>query len=223
MDKIYIAEDDDSISRLYECALDSNGLEAVCFETAEKLFEALKSEIPSAIIMDLMLPGMDGITAIGLLKKNPLYSGIPVIIISANGEETMKVKGLDRGAEDYIEKPFGMLEFIARVKKVLSRKNSQSGIITLNGLEMNVKKHTVTAEGKNIELTPKEFDILYLLLSRRGEVLKREEIFNLIWGENYFTETRTLDIHINSIRQKLSAACGKEYINTVRGVGYIIE
>ena len=222
---IYVVEDDPSISKLYECTFENSGFSTKCFENAENMFQSLKNEIPSVIIMDLMLPKMDGLTAIKLLKGEPKYSGIPVIIISANGEETTKVRGLNIGAEDYIEKPFGILELTARVKKVIGRKTSpaKQDILSYKDIEINSKKHTVLAGGVKAELTPKEFDLLYLLISRHGEVLQRDEIFDIIWGENYFTETRTLDIHIKSLRKKLMQICGNEYINTVRGIGYTIE
>lgn len=222
---IYVVEDDQSISKLYECTFENSGYSTKCFEYAEDMFESLKNEIPSVIIMDLMLPKMDGLTAINLLKADSNYSGIPVIIISANGEETTKVKGLNVGAEDYIEKPFGILELTARVKKVIGRQNSEikQEMISYKGIEINYKKHTVFVGGVKTELTPKEFDLLVLLVTRHGEVLKRDEIFNSVWGENYFTETRTLDIHIKSLRKKLQQISNIDYINTVRGIGYTIE
>ncbi|MDD4002692.1 MAG: response regulator transcription factor [Clostridia bacterium] len=215
---IYITEDDSSIRSLYECTFENAGFKTQCFEKAEQLFEALENKLPSIIIMDLMLPEMDGITAIGKLKANPKYKDIPVIIISANSEETVKVKGLNIGAEDYIEKPFGVLELCARVKKVLSRSINQNGIIKHKDIQIDIQKHTVKAGGKDVALTPKEFDLLVYLLSSPGNVLKRDDILNNVWGENYFTETRTLDIHIKSLRQKLGRQ--GDYITTVRGVGF---
>lgn len=221
---IYIVEDDSSISKLYECTFENSGYLTACFENAEDMFVALKKQTPSIIIMDLMLPGMDGISAIKMLK-NSVYDKIPVIIISANGEETIKVKGLNIGAEDYIEKPFGVLELTARIKKVLSRQNinSLNEVLSFDNLHINTKKHIVTVSGNKIDLTPKEFDILLLLLTRKNEVVKREEIFDIIWGKNYFIETRTLDIHIKSLRKKLIKYSDKEFIKTIRGIGYIIE
>lgn len=223
---IYIAEDDPSISELYVCTFENAGFAAKCFESAEDMFLSLENEIPSLIIMDLMLPKMDGITAIARLKSDNTLKGIPVIIISANGAETTKVKGLNIGAEDYIEKPFGVLELTARVKKVLGRQNRENSvfdILNYKGIEINCKKHTVTVNGIKVELTPKEFDLIALLVSRRGEVLKRDDIFDSVWGENYFTETRTLDIHITSLRRKLMQCSGSEYVKTVRGIGYTVE
>ena len=221
---IYVVEDDSSISKLYECTLENAGFKCECFTNAELLFEHLKSGLPSIIIMDLMLPGMDGITAIKELKGS-VYSNIPVIIISANGEETVKVKGLNTGAEDYIEKPFGVLELVARIKKVLSRQQDENNgdIVSFKGLEINTKKHIVTVNGKRVELTPKEFDILLLLSSRKGEAVKRDEIFDRGWGENFFSETRTLDIHIKSLRKKLNQFSDTDYIKTIRGIGYTID
>lgn len=220
---IYITEDDNSISRLYECTFENAGYQTVCFKSAEDLFEALEKRLPSIIIMDLMLPQMDGITAINKLKLHPKFKNIPVIIISANNEESFKVKGLNIGAEDYIEKPFGVLELCARVKKVLQRSAGQNEIIKHREIEIDINKHIVKVCGQEVSLTPKEFDLLVLLLSSHGNVLKRDEIFNSVWGENYFTETRTLDIHIKSLRKKLFAYSKKEYIDTVRGVGFKID
>lgn len=220
---IFVVEDDASIGQLYEYTFDSSDFQVRIFDSAEEMFEAIKTELPDLIIMDLMLPGMDGITAISQLKNQPETMEIPVIIISANGTETVKVRGLNIGAEDYIEKPFGVLELVARVKRVLKRQETAyADSITVKDLVIDLKKHTVTVKDTKVELTPKEFEILNILASAVGAVVKREEIFNAVWGESFYTESRTLDIHVNSLRKKLKDASGEEYISTIRGVGYTI-
>lgn len=221
---IYVAEDDISIRQLYEYAFDSREFEVLGFETAEELLSAADSAKPDVIIMDLMLPKMDGLAAINLLKSSPGKKDIPIIIISANGAETTKVRGFNSGADDYLEKPFGVLELAARVKRLIKRNEEKpQNLFVFRDLRVDSSRHVVTLKGAQIDLTPKEFDILRLLAERKGLVVSRDEIFDTVWGENYFSETRTLDIHVQRIREKLKEASGEEYVRTVRGVGYILK
>lgn len=223
---VYIAEDHASIRQLYEYAFDRREYDVTGFESAELLLAAIKTGgVPDIIIMDLMLPGMDGMAAMEALKQNPSTASIPVIIVSAIGAEGTKVRGFNSGADDYIEKPFGVLELVARVKRLLRNRHNDfpEEILECGHVTIDVSRHSVSACGKDIQLTPKEFDILKLLVKKQGSVVLRDTIFDTVWGENYFTETRTLDIHINRIREKLNIACGNGYIKTVRGVGYTID
>ncbi len=221
---IYVAEDDISIRQLYEYAFDNREFEVMGFETAEELLDACEAVKPDVIIMDLMLPKMDGLAAINLLKSSRDKKDIPIIIISANGAETTKVKGFNSGADDYLEKPFGVLELAARVKRLIKRgEEKPQNLFAFRDLRVDASRHVVTVKGAEIDLTPKEFDILRLLAERKGLVVSRDEIFDVVWGENYFTETRTLDIHVQRIREKLKEASGEEYVRTVRGVGYILK
>ena len=220
---IYIVEDDNSIRDLYEMAFDNEEFSCTSFTRAEDMFDALKVQKPSLIILDIMLPGIDGLTALKQLKSTQETTDIPVIIASAKGDEDSKVRGLDIGADDYIAKPFGMLELIARVKanlrKVSYRKSEQvslrAGEITINDAE-----HIVLVNNQPVVITLKEYNLLKLLISRQDIVIPREVILKEVWGYDFVGETRTLDMHIKSLRAKLGAYTSAPYIKTVRGVGY---
>ena len=220
---IYIVEDDNSIRDLYEMAFDNEEFSCTSFTNAEDMFVALKDSKPHLIILDIMLPGMDGLTALKQLKSTQETSDIPVIIASAKGDEDSKVRGLDIGADDYIAKPFGMLELIARVKanlrKVSYRKSEQvalrAGEITINDAE-----HIVYVNDQPVVITLKEYNLLKLLISRQDIVIPREVILKEVWGYDFVGETRTLDMHVKSLRAKLGAYTQIPYIKTVRGVGY---
>ena len=221
---IYYAEDDSSIRELVLYTLKTTGFEAKGFENGEKLFEALSAgDIPQLLLLDIMLPGEDGIEIMKRLRRGGY--DFPVIMVTAKNSEYDKVTGLDCGADDYISKPFGMMELIARIKAVLrraERTESLAGgdILSCGGVELDVRRHTVTVNGVPAELTLKEFELLRILMKNRNAVLTRDNLLESIWGYDCAGETRTVDVHIKTLRQKLGA--GAEIIKTVRGVGYKI-
>ena len=221
---IYYAEDDSSIRELVLYTLKTTGFEARGFENGEKLFEALSAgDIPQLLLLDIMLPGEDGIEIMKHLRRGGY--DFPVIMVTAKNSEYDKVTGLDCGADDYISKPFGMMELIARIKAVLrraERTESLAGgdILSCGGVELDVRRHTVTVNGVPAELTLKEFELLRILMKNRNAVLTRDNLLESIWGYDCAGETRTVDVHIKTLRQKLGA--GSEIIKTVRGVGYKI-
>lgn len=220
---IFCVEDDCAIRDLMIYALHSAGLEARGMEDGVALFSALKQEMPELIMLDIMLPGEDGITLLKKLRQNPATSDIPVIMATAKGTEYDKVLGLDLGADDYLTKPFGMMEMVSRVKAVLRRSVAQnaSRILCLGKLEMNRNNHIVTVAGKRLELTLKEYEMLRLFLENPGRVFTRDQIFSIVWDADCIVESRTVDVHIGTLRSKLGE-CGS-YIETVRGVGYRME
>lgn len=220
---IYIVEDDSSISDLYTLAFDSSEFDVKCFGTAESFFEEMENSRCDLILMDLMLPGMDGISAIKKLKDNAMTQEIPVIIVSAKGDEDNKVKGLDEGADDYIAKPFGMNELVARVKANLRKigsKKMEDKIIKCGDVFINDAEHIVMIDNNPVMLTLKEYNLLKMLMGTIDSVVPRDEILAKVWGYQYFGETRTLDMHVKSLRSKIAAFTDKQYIVTVRGVGY---
>lgn len=219
---IYCVEDDKSIRELVVYSLNNTGFKAVGFPDAEQLHECLKTEKPELILLDLMLPGEDGITVLKKLKRNVDTAEIPVIVITAKDTEYDKVIGLDNGADDYIVKPFGIMELISRIKAVLRRtkKTKEEEIYICENITLNNKAHIVKVDDVNVDLTNKEFKLLYLLLKNRGNVLTRDYLLQTIWGYDFDGETRTVDVHIRTLRSKLSNA--GDLIKTVRGVGYRI-
>ncbi len=219
---IYCVEDDKSIRELVVYSLNNTGFKAVGFPDAEQLHECLKTEKPELILLDLMLPGEDGITVLKKLKRNVDTAEIPVIVITAKDTEYDKVIGLDNGADDYIVKPFGIMELISRIKAVLRRtkKTKEEEIYICENITLNNKAHIVKVDDVNVDLTNKEFKLLYLLLKNRGNVLTRDYLLQTIWGYDFDGETRTVDVHIRTLRSKLSNA--GNLIKTVRGVGYRI-
>jgi two-component system, OmpR family, alkaline phosphatase synthesis response regulator PhoP len=219
---IFCVEDDKSIRELIIYALKSNGYEANGFSEGKPFFKALESRLPDLILLDIMLPGEDGIVILNRLKASPKTRHIPVIMITAKSAEYDKVIGLDSGADDYITKPFGIMEFLSRVKAVLRRSGNlnRSSELSVGGLTMYIDRHVVTAGGKEVTLTFKEFELLKYLMENSGIVLTRDKLLGEVWGYEYEGETRTLDVHIRSLRQKLGAA--GSVIETVRGVGYKI-
>ena len=220
---IYCVEDDLSIRELMLYTLRASGFEAIGFEDGESLFKALNKQIPRLILLDIMLPGMDGIEILKKLRENPGTSRVPVIMASARGTEYDKVVGLDLGADDYLAKPFGMMEMVSRIRAVLRRSTSddKAAFLALGGLRMDVAGHIVTADGIRMSLTLKEFELLRLFLSSPGRVFSREHLLEQVWGTDYIGESRTVDVHIATLRTKLGR-CG-DYIRTVRGVGYRME
>lgn len=220
---IFCVEDDRGIRDLMVYALNSAGFEARGMEDGSSLFSALKQNQPELIMLDIMLPGEDGIAILQKLRQNPATSGIPIIMATAKGTEYDKVIGLDLGADDYLAKPFGMMEMVSRVKAVLRRVSAGNvpQLLRMGALEMNRNSHTVLVTGQRTELTLKEFEMLRLFLENPGRIFTRDQIFDRIWGTDYAGESRTVDVHIGTLRAKLGP-CGT-YIETVRGVGYRME
>lgn len=219
---IYCVEDDNSIRELMLYALRASGFQAEGYETAGAFWKAMGEKKPQLILLDIMLPDEDGISILKKVRSLPQYAQIPVIMATAKGMEFDKVIGLELGADDYLAKPFGMMEMVSRVKAVLRRMNrSAVTVLTYKSIEMNEGSHRVTVSGKGIDLTVKEYDLLRLFLKSPGLAFTRETILGSIWESEYQGETRTVDVHIASLRTKLGHA--GEYIRTVRGVGYRLE
>ncbi len=220
---IWCVDDDKSIREIIVYTLQSTGFEAEGFEDSASLFNALKEKTPSLIILDVMLPNEDGVQILQKLKTLSKTKNIPIIMATAKGTEIDKVQSLDFGADDYLVKPFGMMEMVSRVKAVLRRceTNKSSNLLTVQDISMNIKEHTVTANGKNVQLTYKEFEILRLFLSNVGMVFTREQLFSSVWEMDYCGETRTVDMHVRTLRQKLGDS--SKIIKTVRNVGYRLE
>ena len=220
--KVFVVEDDESIRGLYEIAFEDK-FDCKSFVCAEDMFSALENETCDIIILDLMLPGMDGLKALSLLKSDSKTKDIPVIIASAKGDENIKVRGLDAGADDYIAKPFGMLELIASVKANLRKtgvKKADEETLECSVVKINNAEHAVYVEGQAVALTLKEYNLLALLMKNADCVVKRDAILSQVWDYDFVGETRTLDMHIKSLRSKLSAYTDKQLISTIRGVGY---
>lgn len=220
---IYCVEDDSSIRELMIYTLKASGYAAEGFENSEELYGAISKEIPQLIMLDIMLPGEDGISVLKRLRANAKTAGIPVIMASAKGTEYDKVIGLDFGADDYLAKPFGMMEMVSRVRAVLRRSgaDNSSEIFKVGKLEMRLAEHRVIADGREVQLTLKEYELLRLLMENRGRAYTRDQLLSLVWDSDYVGETRTVDVHIGTLRTKLGE-CGS-CIQTVRGVGYKLE
>ncbi len=219
---IYFVEDDNSIRELVIYTLNSSGLEAVGFEKPSEFWRAMDTTVPSLVLLDIMLPEEDGLEILKKLRSTVSTKKLPVIMLTAKGSEYDKVVGLNSGADDYIPKPFGMIEMIARIKALLRRtdENEVPAEYQLGNLYVCPSKHIVKADGQNISLTLKEFEMLCLLLENHDIVLTRDQILNRVWGYSFDGESRTVDVHIRTLRQKLGGA--GEYIKTVRGIGYKI-
>ncbi|MCM1496060.1 MAG: response regulator transcription factor [Bacteroides sp.] len=221
--KIWCVEDDESIRDIEVYTLNSTDFEAEGFSDAAAFRDALTKSKPDLIILDIMLPGEDGVTLLKFLKDNPDTCRIPVIMATAKGMEYDKIQSLDLGADDYLVKPFGMMEMVSRVKAVLRRCNPAviEHLLKADGLVVNLDEHTVAIDNERIQLTLKEYELLRLFLSHPGIVFTRDQLLNDIWGADYVSETRTVDMHIRTLRMKLGKY-GK-MIETVRGVGYRLE
>lgn len=220
---IFCVEDDAGIRDLMIYTLNASGFRAVGFENAKEFYTALADTVPELIMLDIMLPGEDGISILKRLKADARTADIPVIMATAKGNEYDKVIGLDLGADDYLAKPFGMMEMASRVRAVLRRSGraAEKQLIRVGGLEMNLGEHIVTADGIRIQLTLKEFELLRTFMTNPGRAFTREQLLSSVWCEDFLGETRTVDVHVGTLRQKLGS-CGK-YIRTVRGVGYKLE
>ena len=220
---IWCVEDDASIREIELYTLRSTGFEARGFEDGGAFLAALETERPEIVILDVMLPGMDGVELLRRMKAAAHLANIPIIMATAKGAEYDKIQSLDLGADDYLVKPFGMMEMVSRVKAVLRRCRPAPGAkqLTAGGLTMDLEERTVTADGARILLTYKEFELLHLFLSRPGAAFTREQLLSSVWGVDYAGETRTVDMHIKTLRQKLGSYGGM--IETVRHIGYRLE
>ncbi|MBQ4473002.1 MAG: response regulator transcription factor [Lachnospiraceae bacterium] len=220
---IFCVDDDPSILDLMIYSLQLGGLTAKGFPDADTFWEAMKTERPQLIVLDIMLPGEDGISVLKKLRSSPLTESIPVIMATARGDEYDRVTGLDLGADDYLSKPFGMMEMVSRIKAVLRRTSVQDVRLVLRykDLTLDHSRHLVSCRGSEVILTLKEYEILKLFMENIGVVLTRDRLLTMIWGQNYTGETRTVDVHIGTLRSKLGS-CG-DLIQTVRGVGYRME
>lgn len=220
---IFCVEDDSGIRDLMIYTLNAAGMEAKGLTDGKELYDALQEKLPDLIMLDIMLPGEDGISILKTLRANPATADIPVIMATAKGTEYDRVIGLDLGADDYLSKPFGMMEMVARVKTVLRRTTSkaETQTVKIGQLEMKKNEHTVSSCGERITLTLKEYELLEMFMEHPGQVFTRDQLLGSVWGADFIGETRTVDVHIGTLRTKLGA-CG-DYIETVRGVGYRME
>lgn len=218
---IYLLEDDDSIRDLVIYTLQSQGLEARGFPLPSAFWEAMAEHTPSLVLLDIMLPEEDGISVLKKLRSSARTSKLPVIMLTAKGTEYDKVLGLDAGADDYLAKPFGMMELLSRIRALLRRTEREADIYRCGVLTVDQTRHTVTVNGQEVVLTQKEFEVLCLLLKNRGQVLSRERLIEDVWGYAFTGESRTVDVHVRTLRQKLGEAGA--YIETVRGYGYKIS
>ncbi|MFA7075390.1 MAG: response regulator transcription factor [Candidatus Izemoplasmatales bacterium] len=220
---IYSVEDDLNIQNVIKIALQNSQFDIVSFANANDMFSQLEEVIPDLFLLDIMLPDMDGLEIIKKLKKYDKYKQLPIMIISAKTTEIDRVIGIDLGADDYLIKPFGVLELVSRVKALLRRKTSivEDNIINLSGLYLNKKEYKVTYNEKEIVFTKKQFELLKYLMNNANRLLTRDEILNNVWGYDFVGETRTLDVHIKEIRRKLElSGIDKKKIETIRGIGY---
>ena len=216
---IYCVEDDNAIRDLMLYTLGASGFQAKGFPDSTFFWQAMTEEKPELILLDIMLPGEDGITVLKRLRAASATANIPIIMATAKGSEFDKVIGLDTGADDYLVKPFGMMEMVARIKAVMRRTAPKTDqVLTCGDIVLDEVRHIVTVNGKQVVLTLKEYELLKLLMENAGQVFTRDILLSRIWGQDYLGETRTVDVHIGTLRTKL--AKGGEKIETVRGVGY---
>ena len=219
---IYIVEDDSSIRELEKYALLNSGFTVEGFDNSKELYNALGTNLPALIILDIMLPGEDGLNILKKIRQTPNYKYIPVIMVTAKTSEIDAVKGLDMGADDYITKPFGVMELISRIKAVLRRTQTQKvNTVSLDEITIDEERHIVYINGEQVELTYKEYEILKLLIINKGIVLTRDRLMENIWGYDFEQGNRTVDVHIQSLRKKLGPS--GDHIKTIRHVGYKID
>lgn len=219
---IYCVDDDNTIRDIEVYALIQTGFEARGFADGQSMLDALENEIPELIVLDIMMPGMDGMEVLRTLRSRSDTARVPVIMATAKGTEMDKIQGLDSGADDYLTKPFGVMEMISRIKAVLRRcAPAEESMLRCGSIVLNDREHVVSVKGERVALTYKEYELLKLFLRQPGTVFSRERILSAIWGVDYLGESRTVDVHIKTLRQKLGEA-GK-CIETVIGVGYRLE
>lgn len=226
MPLIYIVDDEANIRRLASLALEEQGMEVRSYENGEQLLGALDRSVPDCILLDWMMPGLDGIQLLHRIRNNDKFKNIPLIMLTAKSEEMDVVMALELGADDYISKPFGIKELPARVRAVLRRQSrstedTQDRKLSASGITIDPKRHSVVKNGVNIDLTAREFDLLYVLMESPGRVFTRDTLLNQVWDTEYFGDTRTVDVHIRYLRQKIEDDdANPVYIKTIRGVGY---
>ena len=219
---IYIVEDDRNIQEIELFALKNSGFEAVGFETARDFWRAMDKKLPELILLDIMLPDEDGLSLLKRLRARAETRRIPVMLVTAKGSEIDKVKGLDSGADDYIAKPFGVMEMIARVKALLRRSGrDEESVLGCSAVTLDSERRMVYVDKEPVELTYKEFELLRLLMKNQGIVVSREVIMDRVWDSSFEGESRTIDVHVRTLRQKLGGAGGQ--IRTIRNVGYMIQ
>lgn len=219
---IYVVEDDQALLELYIYTLETE-FDCFCFSNGKSFFKALKEKTPDLVLLDIMLPENDGYEILYLLKSQKATADIPVIIVSAKVEEISKVKGLNMGADDYVTKPFGVLELVARIKVHLRKKAKETALLlSYKDIFIDLSKHQIKVNDTPIQTTLKEYNLLRLLVENAEKVLEREFIFNEVWGDDYLGETRTIDIHIVELRKKLTEVQSEALIKTIRGVGYML-
>ncbi len=225
---ILIVEDDESIRELLRFNLQSNGYDVLCASDGLEGVALARENVPDLILLDLMLPKMDGLDVCRAIKSDSGISGVPIIMLTAKGSETDKVLGLELGADDYLTKPFSIRELMARIKVVLRRSTKETEstepgkLISIDSLIIDVEKHVVHRDGEEFQLTLKEFELLKELVANRGKVLTRNYLLDTIWGYDYYGETRTVDVHVRHLRKKIETG-EHQYIETVRGIGYKIR
>lgn len=221
---IFIVEDDLDIREMESYALKSSGFEVTACSSGAELFEALEKDEPELIMLDIMLPGEDGLSILSRLREDPKTRLTPIIMVTAKTSEIDKVKGLDRGADDYITKPFGVMELVSRVKALLRRaapRETEHDRLVAGGIAVDTEKRTVTVDGNEVDLTFKEYELLCALMSNKGAVQSREKLISDVWGYDFAGETRTVDMHVKTLRQKLGES-GRSIV-TVRNVGYRMD
>lgn len=222
---IYVVEDDANIRELEEYALKSSGYEVKAYEDGSSLLDDCLKECPDLVLLDIMLPGEDGITILKKLRNNPSTQNIPIILVTAKSSEIEKVKGLDSGADDYVTKPFGIMELMSRIRALLRRSSKENlsahQCLTCGPISIDEDKHKVMVENKECVLTFKEYELLKYLIKNKGIVLSRDRLIEQVWGFDYQGESRTVDMHIKTLRQKITPA--SDMIKTIRNVGYKIE
>lgn len=221
--KIWCIEDDININNLVVYALESAGYDAQGFVTYADFDTAMKTARPDMVILDVMLPDMDGMEILRQLRENSLTRNIPVIMLTAKTAEIDKVRALDMGADDYVSKPFGVMELLSRIRAVMRRAapRSEDEMITCGNVAVVPSQHKVTVDGVQVDLTLKEYNLLYLMVTNQGQVFSRKQLMDKVWGDSYVGESRTIDMHIKTLRHKLET--GGDIIKTVRGVGYKAE
>ncbi|MDE5569745.1 MAG: response regulator transcription factor [Ruminococcus sp.] len=219
---IYMLEDESGIRNFVLYALNNSGFEAVGFETPSEFYKAVEKKLPDLLLLDIMLPEEDGLSVLKKLRSEKVTRKLPVILLTAKSTEFDKVTGLDSGADDYIAKPFGTMELISRIKALLRRSydNYDSDVIALKNLVVYPDKHEIYSDGVKINLTLKEYELLLILIKNKGKVFSRDELLKKVWGYDFKGESRTVDVHIRTLRSKLGS--GGELIETIRGVGYKI-
>ena len=220
---IWCVEDDASIRDIEVYALSSTGFEAKGFEDGTSFWDALQEAQPDLVVLDVMLPGVNGVELLKRMKASEIFQDIPVIMATAKGTEYDKIQSLDIGADDYIVKPFGIMEMVSRVKAVLRRckRTQATNVLSVDGLVLNADEHTVTVNGERVALTYKEYELLHLFMNQPGIAFSREQLLAQVWNSEYFGETRTVDMHIRTLRQKMGSY--GHLIETVRNVGYRME